>query len=197
MSKKDNRFGKGSGASWLLTGLLLGAFAYLFWFYGSGEKERQLRHSEFVSLVEEGNIKSVLVDGQSLSGEFREPIKNRKVFRVDILPSDGLWAKLENAGVEVTVNPQDGGSFALTSIAILLALIVAIGLFYLVSFLRNMNSSGGGAGKIFSVGKSKARFYPPSAVGVKFSDVAGVNEVKEDLKDVVQFLKNPVFDEAP
>lgn len=190
MNKNDKRFGKGSGTSWLLTALLLGSLAYLFWFYGNTEKEFQLKYSEFVSLVENSKIKSVFVDGQSLSGEFKEPVENKKAFRVDILPSDNLWTKLETAGIEITVNPQDGSSFALTSIAILLALIVAIGLFYLISFLRNMNSNGG-AGKIFSVGKSKARFYPPSSIGVKFSDVAGVNEVKDDLKDVVQFLKNP------
>lgn len=192
MNKNDKRFNKKSFTSWILTGLLLIAFVYLFWFYRAADQEVILKHSEFVSLLESGNVKSVSIDGQTVSGEFKIPFNEKKYFKSDIMPRDGLWEKIERAGVTMEVNPQDSGSFALSFIAGLLVLILGIGLFYLVIFFRNANGGGGGgSGKIFNVGKSKARFYPQGSVGVKFSDVAGANEVKEELADVVEFLKNP------
>lgn len=192
MNKNDKRFGKGSAASWLLTGSLFFAFVYLFWFYGSADRELLLKHSEFVALVESKSIQSVYIDGQTISGKLNNPIQNKTHFRVDVMPRDGLWEKIENAGIDMSVNPQDGGSFALSFIAGLLVLILGIGLFYLIVFLRSAGGNGGsGSGKIFNVGKSKARFYPQGSIGLKFSDVAGVNEVKEELKDIVEFLKDP------
>ena len=57
--------------------------------------------------------------------------------------------------------------------------------------LKNVSSSGGGPGNIFNMGKSKARMYFPSAIKENFDSVAGAEEAKEELKDVVDFLKNP------
>ncbi len=136
-----------------------------------------------VSLAEKGLVASTLVQGSRVAGV----LKNGKRFETVILPSESLWETLRKHGVNIEVYAQD----TLPWYSILLFLLFLMFFFILIYLIKQMQGGNGAASKIFSVGKSRARFFSPNTVEVYFKDVAGVQEAKEDLKDVVEFLRSP------
>jgi len=172
---------------WVLLALLVGVILYVFWQHAAYRNVKQISHSKFVVLVEQDKVEKVTVQDTYVFGVLRQ---NGVPFSTNVLPSDKLWESLKKHQVNIEVLPPDGGSWGAT---LLLLLLLGGLIFFVILYLRQNQSggSGGGAVKIFNVGKSKARFFSPNTVNVTFKDVAGVEEAKDALQDVIEYLKRP------
>ncbi len=209
MSKrKDNNMfhapGNGPNTLFLLLAIIGGFVLYLMW-YGDMAEERHLTYSQFVSDVQKGNVSYVVVNnGMFVQGRYKtiekdespseekdgKLVEQPKRFTVEVYPSDSLWNTLYHYGVNVEFNNQERGPWGGAMLLWFLLLIGIIGAAYW--YMRNMQSgSGGGPSRMLGISKSRARFHSPSSVKTTFKDVAGALEAKEELKDVVEFLKNP------
>jgi len=145
-----------------------------------------INYSAFIKHVERDNVQSVSVSGQNVSGK----LKSGKQFETNIPYNPKDWDTLKKHDVEVTVVSQSG-QMSLWYLFPLLSLILTLFLVWYI-FRRSRGSGGGGpGGNIFSMGKSKAKMFLPSTIKENFDSVAGAAEAKEELKDIVDFLKSP------
>ena len=180
---RGNMNGRGPNhLAWGMLVLLFAGLLYLFWF---NSLDQSKNFSEFLDLVEANKVKSVVINDQHLGVE----LKDKSRFEVVVIPSESLWSKLRANAIEMTVYGQEKQSWFLSLLLSLLPFL----LIFLFFYFRQGNGSGGasGPGKIFSVGKSKAKVFAPGQNPITFKDVAGAAEAKEELRDIVEFLKNP------
>jgi len=156
-----------------------------------------ISYDEFVRQVKAGNVSSVEISGNALQGEFRAappadrvPIGSGKSFRLELSNylGEGLDTLLLDHSVKTTVRqPSDGTGF-------LLGLYMLVPLLLMAGFwmtLRRARDPLGGGGFLGSFSKSPAKRYGATDKQVTFADVAGLEGVKEDLKEIVEFLKDP------
>jgi cell division protease FtsH len=144
-----------------------------------------LPYSEFKRLVAEGKVAEVTVGERRITGRFREPIDGRPYFvtqRVD----DTLAENLQRGGVTFTGAPEAG--FLVTLLSWIVPALVFFGLWW---FLIRRFADRAGFGGMMSVGKSKAKVYVEKDTGTTFADVAGADEAKAELEEIVAFLKDP------
>ncbi len=145
-----------------------------------------LTYSKFLNLIERDEVKRVHVAGHDVHGFLKDGTR----FETTIANKSGDWELLRKHNVEFSIDSPDG-AFNIWYLLPLLSLfmVTMMALWY---FLRqSRGSNGGGGNSIFTMGKSRARLFMPSSINVKFDDVAGVQEAKEELKDIVDYLKNP------
>lgn len=178
-----NNMGKNL-ALWVIIGLLL---ILLFQLFNSNSSNRasqtNLAYSEFIRDVEEGQVLSVDISGEEITGKK----KDGSLFRT-LAPRDpGMVDRLLSQGVKLEVRPLDDGIPSLANILISwFPFLLLIGLY--IFFMRQMQ---GGGGKAMGFGKSRARMLTEKQGRVTFEDVAGIDEAKEELQEVVEFLRNP------
>jgi len=147
---------------------------------------KSIKYSTFLKHVESGNVKKVHVSGQDVRGEFRDGAK----FETVIAYNPANWDILRKNDVEFEVSNL-AGQFSFWYLLPLLSLLITIlAIWYFIKQTR-ASSGGGGGSNIFSIGKSKAKLFMPSTIKENFESVAGAAEAKDELKDVIDFLKYP------
>lgn len=152
-----------------------------------------LSYNEFLSLVQDGKIANSLFEGRTISGKFTEPYRisfggkpiEYTAYKLQIPFDDpSLVEKLKDAGVKITAREPQEGWFDIF-IKFLPWLLIPLLYFFMLKQLR------GGQSGIFNFGKSKAERFNPETNHISFADVAGCVEAKEELMEVVDYLKNP------
>jgi cell division protease FtsH len=176
-------------ALWLLIGLLALALFNVMSKQRSGVQD--FSYTEFSQQLDQGNIARVEVfDGRYVEGDFKAPIsENGRVARsfkvlLPIANSEAFLKRLEQAQVPITAREPRGGLTALLLNA--LPWIVIIGMWFFI--LRQLQAGGSRA---FQFGKSKAKLLSGDTPKVTFADVAGADEAKVELQEIIEFLKDP------
>jgi cell division protease FtsH len=144
-------------------------------------------YSQFQQLVRDDKVASVLVDSDRISGELKEPLDGKRKF-VTVRVDEGLAKELDQHGVRYE------GRFENTILPLILGWVVPIALFFAVWMFisrRMAKQMGGPGGGLMAIGKSKAKVYVETDTKTTFADVAGVDEAKDELKEIVAFLKDP------
>ncbi|APZ43870.1 ATP-dependent zinc metalloprotease FtsH [Acidihalobacter ferrooxydans] len=144
-----------------------------------------MSYSQFIGAVKGGQVRSVKIDGDTLTGVTNGGSK----FTTYAPPNDtGMLGDLLNNGVDVTAAPPKKESLLLSILISWFPMLLLIGVW--LYFMRQMQGGGGGRGAM-SFGKSRARMMTEDQVKVTFADVAGVEEAKEEVSELVEFLRDP------
>jgi cell division protease FtsH len=176
-------------ALWLLVGLL--ALALFQMMSRQRNPTQEFSYTEFSRQLDQGNVARVeLYDGKRLEGDFKNPVtqdnRTAKSFQV-LLPvanSEAFVKRLEDAGVPILAKEPKGGITAIIIAA--LPWIVILGLWFFL--LRQLQAGGSRA---FAFGKSKAKLLAGDTPKITFADVAGADEAKVELQEIIEFLKDP------
>ncbi|MBV7257475.1 ATP-dependent zinc metalloprotease FtsH [Pacificimonas sp. WHA3] len=149
----------------------------------SGSDGTVIAYSDFIEKVDEGAVESVEIQGQELNGN----MTNGQAF-VTYAPDDpGLVSRLEEKGVTFNAQPAEGRSLMGAILIQMVPLLLLVGIW--IFFMRQMqNGAGKGA---MGFGKSRAKMLTEKSGRVTFDDVAGIDEAREELQEIVDFLKDP------
>lgn len=152
-------------------------------FVHSQEKNTEITYSDFISQVEKKNVSSVVMTNNAVTGKMKDGTE----FATYIPDNDTqLLNKLNDGNVTITAKPPEQPSWWMSLLSNLLPIVILIGVWFWM-----MNQTQGGGGRVMSFGKSRAKMTGEGQVHVNFNDVAGEDEAKEELSEVVDFLKNP------
>ncbi|MFQ5935341.1 MAG: ATP-dependent zinc metalloprotease FtsH [Acidiferrobacterales bacterium] len=143
-----------------------------------------MEYSQFIAKVKEGLVEKVTIQGRSIHGT----LKNGEKFKTYTPEDPGLIGDLLGHGVAIDAKPQDEQSLLLTIFINWFPLLLLIGVW--IFFMRQMQGGVGGRGAM-SFGKSRARMLTEEQNKTTFEDVAGVEEAKEEVQELVEFLRDP------
>jgi len=144
----------------------------------------RLAYSEFISQVNDGQVSRVVIEGRTVQGT----LHNGEKFTTFTPDDDGLIGDLLRNGVEIDARAPEGQSLLMQIFISWFPMLLLIGVW--IFFMRQMQGGAGGRGAM-SFGKSRARMLSEDQVKVTFGDVAGVDEAKEEVGELVEFLRDP------
>ena len=151
---------------------------------------KDVDYNTFVSMTEQGQIGQVEIQQQSNRILFTGK-DEKTIYKTAIVHDDGLVQRLLDAGVSTTGEEIQQSSLLVDILGWVLPLILFIGIGQVISRSMMKKMGGGSNSLMFNLGKSNAKVYVKSAEGIKFDDVAGEDEAKENLQEVVNYLHDP------
>ena len=151
---------------------------------------KDVDYNTFVSMTEQGQIGQVEIQQQSNRILFTSK-DEKTIYKTAIVPDDGLVQRLLDAGVSTTGEEIQQSSLLVDILGWVLPLVIFIGIGQIISRSMMKKMGGGSNSLMFNMGKSNAKVYVKSAEGIKFDDVAGEDEAKENLQEVVNYLHDP------
>lgn len=170
-------------ALWAIIGVMLIALFNMFQTQAPRGTASNIAYSKFLEEVENGRVTAVTISGREIKGTFADGNGRFETYA----PEDpGLVGKLEARGVEIQATPPNEGNSFLGFLINWLPMFIILGVW--IFFMRQMQGSNRGA---MGFGKSKAKLLNEAQGRVTFEDVAGVDEAKQDLEEVVDFLRDP------
>jgi cell division protease FtsH len=167
-------------ALWLVLGLM---FLLLFNLLNKQQaKPPEIPFSDFVAAVEKGEVTEVKLQGQNVTGKYH----NNERFKTFAPEDPDLIKLLRGKDVRITVKPEEDDPWYMIAIIQWFPVLLLIGVW--IFFMRQMQVGGG---KAMSFGKSRAKLLSENTQKVTFSDVAGIDEAKDELEEIISFLKDP------
>ena len=151
---------------------------------------QEVDYNTFVSMTEQKQIGQVEIQQQSNRILFTDA-EGKTVYKTAIVPDDGLVQRLLDAGISTTGEEIQQSSLLVDILGWLLPLVIFIVIGQVISRSMMKKMGGGSNSLMFNMGKSNAKVYVKSAEGIKFDDVAGEDEAKENLQEVVNYLHDP------
>ena len=151
---------------------------------------KDVDYNTFVSMTEQGKIGQVEIQQQSNRILFTSK-DEKTIYKTAIVPDDGLVQRLLDADVSTTGEEIQQSSLLVDILGWVLPLVIFIGIGQIISRSMMKKMGGGSNSLMFNMGKSNAKVYVKSAEGIKFDDVAGEDEAKENLQEVVNYLHDP------
>jgi len=167
-------------ALWLVLALV---FLVIFSVFSKQHgREPEIVFSEFMGSVERGDVQEVLIQGHNIQGKY----KNGERFRTFAPNDPELVKSLRDKNVKIAAKPEEDSPWYMVLLLNWFPMLLLIGVW--IFFMRQMQVGGG---KAMSFGKSRAKLLTENQHRVTFSDVAGVDEAKDDLQEIIAFLKDP------
>ena len=151
---------------------------------------KDVDYNTFVTMTEQGEVGRVEIQEQSNRILFTSS-DEKTIYKTAMVPDDGLVQRLLDAGVSTTGEEIEQTSTLVSILAWVLPIIIFVALGQYMSRKMMEKMGGGGNSMMFNMGKSNAKVYVKSAEGIKFDDVAGEDEAKENLTEVVNYLHDP------
>jgi cell division protease FtsH len=167
-------------AIWVIIAVIL---MTVFNQFSGKSSENQIVYSQFINEVKEGRVAKVTIEGRALHGETNDGKKFNSYAPYD----PGMMGDLLKNNVKVEAKPEQEQSLLMSILINWFPMILLIGIW--IFFMRQMQ--GGGKGGAFSFGKSKARQLDSTTNQTTFADVAGCDEAKEEVSELVEFLRDP------
>ncbi|PKN76736.1 MAG: cell division protein FtsH [Deltaproteobacteria bacterium HGW-Deltaproteobacteria-10] len=144
--------------------------------------QKDVIYSEMLTSLEKGEISEVTIQGENITGK----LTNGNIFKTYAPKDDKVVTQFREKGVKITARPPEESPWYMTLLVSWFPMLLLIGVW--IFFMRQMQSGGG---KAMSFGKSRARLITDKSKKVTFSDVAGIDEAKAELEEVIDFLKDP------
>jgi cell division protease FtsH len=167
-------------ALWLVISLMVILLFNMF--NHPSQTKQQTSYSDFLNAVSQGEVSQVTIQGNNIIGKYKDGTSFRT-----FAPSDpNLIRDLRDKGIQISAKPVDESPWYMTILISWFPMLLLIAVW--IFFMRQMQAGGG---KAMSFGKSRARLISDSARKVTFADVAGIEEAKEELEEIIEFLKDP------